>query len=603
MIRGYIRYRILYLPLCLLTAGSIFASEKQPLHRADSLVIKKIEFEGNEALSDRRLKKEMKSREGGVYKHFLLSWDIRRIEDLYYAHGYLEAKVVHQKEDKNLEKKSLSYTFTIYEGPLTIVDDIQIVGNRQIEREFLKKKVLIRPGEPLLREKVTLSRFALFSTYEERGFLYTEVNPHITKGIGNDRVLLTFHIDEGPLVRVEGIEIEGNKKVRRKIIEREVTVKVGEVYSPRKAYESQRRIYSTGLFKDVKFVPEGKEEGKDKIKLLFRVKEAKPKWIAFGGGLRSSEWLLLKGEWGHNNIAGNGQRLSAQLTFSPNLRFNGSHLEELNIRYVEPYLISTPYTGMLHFFVNRERNWIPHPDPDSSRLDPQYTALGGDLRIGRDFGQNIKGHVEYRIKKAYGEDVDKDQDLTTSLLTSGSWDTRNNLLDPRRGHFLNLTTEVAGIGLGDNRFTRWIFEGSIYYQPLKKVVLASRLRCGVIFPFGDKEVPFDEGFELKGVNVIRGLDEVRQSKENVWKFNPNINVELRFQVYKRIWAGYFVDMGGLWNEVRDWSWDSARLGAGFGIRYNTVIGPVRVDYGHPLKDPKRSTSERGKIYFSIGHLF
>ena len=208
MIRGYIRYRILYLPLCLLTAGSIFASEKQPLHRADSLVIKKIEFEGNEALSDRRLKKEMKSREGGVYKHFLLSWDIRRIEDLYYAHGYLEAKVVHQKEDKNLEKKSLSYTFTIYEGPLTIVDDIQIVGNRQIEREFLKKKVLIRPGEPLLREKVTLSRFALFSTYEERGFLYTEVNPHITKGIGNDRVLLTFHIDEGPLVRVEGIEIE-----------------------------------------------------------------------------------------------------------------------------------------------------------------------------------------------------------------------------------------------------------------------------------------------------------------------------------------------------------------------------------------------------------
>jgi outer membrane protein assembly factor BamA len=349
----------------------------------------------------------------------------------------------------------------------------------------------------------------------------------------------------------------------------------------------------------VKFVPEGKEEGKENIKLLFRVKEAKPKWFGFGGGIRSSEWLLLKGEWGHNNITGNGQRFSAQVSFSPNLRFNGAHLEDVNLRYIEPYFISTPLRMILHSFVNRERLW----DPDSNHLNPQYTAIGGDLRLGRDFGlnHNVNLYGEYRIKKAYGEEVEKDQDLTASFLLSNSWDTRNNILDPRRGHFIHFTGEVAGIPLGDNSFTRWIGEGSYYYQPIKKVVLASRLRSGAIFQFGGKEVPFDEGFELKGVNVIRGMDEVRQSKENVWKYNTNLNMELRFQVYKRIWAGYFVDIGGLWSEVKNMSWDSALLGAGFGIRYNTVIGPLRVDYGHPIKDPKKN--DRGKIYLSIGHQF
>jgi outer membrane protein assembly factor BamA len=265
------------------------------------------------------------------------------------------------------------------------------------------------------------------------------------------------------------------------------------------------------------------------------VKEAKPKWFGFGGGIRSSEWLLLKGDWGHNNITGNGQRFSAQVSFSPNLRFNGAHLEDVNLRYIEPYFISTPLRMILHSFVNRERLW----DPDSNHLNPQYTAIGGDLRLGRDFGlnHNVNLYGEYRIKKAYGEEVEKDQDLTASFLLSNSWDTRNNILDPRRGHFIHFTGEVAGIPLGDNSFTRWIGEGSYYYQPIKKVVLASRLRSGAIFQFGGKEVPFDEGFELKGVNVIRGMDEVRQSKENVWKYNTNLNMELRFQVYKRIWAG------------------------------------------------------------------
>jgi outer membrane protein insertion porin family len=190
-------------------------------------------------------------------------------------------------------------------------------------------------------------------------------------------------------------------------------------------------------------------------------------------------------------------------------------------------------------------------------------------------------------------------------------------LNPSRGYLAAISLEQAGGWLpGSYNYFSTIGEVRGYYTPHERVTVAARARYGAIAPFGPaSDVPFFKRFFLGGATSLRGWGryEVAPLSGSGLPLGGNSlfesSVEVRAQVWGNLGLVAFVDAGTVWSEA--WS---ARFGdllydAGPGVRYETPIGPLRLDFAYQLRQLEglRIDGELQKrpwrIHFSIGHAF
>jgi outer membrane protein insertion porin family len=197
--------------------------------------------------------------------------------------------------------------------------------------------------------------------------------------------------------------------------------------------------------------------------------------------------------------------------------------------------------------------------------------------------------------------------ITNSISLSLTRDSRDNILDPKTGTLSSLRGDIAGSILGgDNNFYRYVGDITAFFNPLGDIVFAARARGGVIQPFEPSTaVPFSERFPLRGSDAIRGFAE--ENLEAGGYYLTSFNAEMRFPLFKifnrYLGFAYFVDMGNAFrtaHRLEDVLKDM-KIGAGAGIRAETPIGPVRVDYARNITGP--SDTDYGRLYFAIGHMF
>jgi len=81
----------------------------------------------------------------------------------------------------------------------------------------------------------------------------------------------------------------------------------------------------------------------------------------------------------------------------------------------------------------------------------------------------------------------------------------------------------------------------------------------------------------------------------------NLNTELRFPAYKKLWLGLFIDSGGVWMDRNEIELSDLKLTYGVGLRYSLPMGPLRIDYARRLTDV--SPGDYGRLYLAIGHIF
>jgi outer membrane protein assembly factor BamA len=245
----------------------------------------------------------------------------------------------------------------------------------------------------------------------------------------------------------------------------------------------------------------------------------------------------------------------------------------------------------------------------------------------------------------------RESDETRSLGITLDRDARDNLLFPTRGTQRSISLEVAGGPVrGDNHFVRAIGSMSYYKIVWKGMIFAARARTGVALPYGRSNdgdepdgIPFENRFYAGGSNSVRGYKEnslgPRLPADDPGAIDPKTaalrgdsqggevilltNVELRFPIWKRIQLGgvLFVDGGNVWEDPSDvrlkdfapvremdgggYTADNVtkyRYSFGFGFRYNTPIGPLRLDYGVPVSRTGEIRSF-GMFHFNLGHAF
>jgi outer membrane protein assembly complex protein YaeT len=566
--------------------------------RSQELKIDKIIFDGNQHFKAKFLKSQLGSREKEIFNEALLENDLIRITDFYASQGFLKAKA-----DKTIQEKKPGHAqirITIQEGVRTRIAEVGFSGIAAFKRTEVLAGVSVKPGNWLINKELRAAEDTIATFYKNSGYPYIEI--HLIVDTADTAARVAFIVNEGKLAHIKDVQVWGNKKVAAPVILTTTEIRPGERFSLRRIYDAQRRLYATGLFDRLRYRLLGFEEKKDSLVLSFDVHEQPPHTVGFGLGFETPNRLLFSFDWEHLNLLNQGQVVSLSGEFSPD--FYGEYIGNFYINYRVPYILRTRTNFNLRPFFNREVT------KDSTRTKILIqNSWGAEAGMSRDLSKEWRLYSLGRYKKViqtYTDSTFKDSTTrgTTNSLSAGVvYDIRNDPFNPRKGVYLTPVLEAAG-GLlkGDNDFYRMTYEGRCFYS-----IFALRVKVGVIIPYGRTSVvPTSEEFSLGGGNSLRGYKDksigpvVDSLNRHYGDFLVNTNFELRSPFYKNFGLVLFFDGGEITTKLNEFNFAEYEYSTGVGLRYNTPIGPVRIDYGRRLKNPK---PDGWGIYLGLFQVF
>lgn len=561
------------------------------LFLVSSAKISSITLKGVNSLPRKEVTSVLHLKKGEILRKPLLTLGILKLEDLYHSKGFFDFKVI--KDSIYYDKEGAHVFLKVNEGKRRIVGKLLFNGIKLIDSMTLQKLVKVQP--PFCYDEGILEgvETRLISFYSDTGYPFVELSHNIVSDT-LDTLKILYTVKEGPRVVVDNIQILGLKRVRKKIVKREIRIKPGEIYRFSKIIESKRRIYATGLFASVKhYLAEENERG-DTVILVFSLEERNPRYVGFGLGVSTPKEAQAKISLGHNNLFNNAQHLDIISELYSD--FSRLKRKKIDVNYSEPYLLGFNLTGKTHSFYYQD-------------MDRNLKEWGLDLQIQKMITSHLRLTALLGWKKSY--QVKTTEGPTVNLFRlEPLYDTRDNLFNPEKGIFALVKIDRAGGILGgDNDFYRIAFDISQYQRITHGgYILALHLGAGDIWPYEkSKTVLLSEQFTLGGPGSVRGYrrNEIGPNVYNEVHSGTKLllgNLELRKKVSKHLGFVIFLDVGGLWN-----SWKNATinentaLSSGLGVRVYTPIGPISLDWGIKLKD--RLPSDRGKVILFFGQMF
>jgi outer membrane translocation and assembly module TamA len=236
------------------------------------------------------------------------------------------------------------------------------------------------------------------------------------------------------------------------------------------------------------------------------------------------------------------------------------------------------------------------------KLWPDVTASLG-YNVEYDRLSNVPGETKQRLEEF------RDQGYVSGWNASIQRNTAGDLLNPRLGSVLSLAVEQAGgPWQGNFTFYRAQFEAKKYIGFWARQVFATRFRIGAGDGFGDDEdLPLFRRFFSGGITGTRGyarhkLGPLTSGEDPIGgRSLIEGSVELRTPVWRELGAVVFFDAGAIDLEPFRYDLGELQYGTGPGIRYNTPVGPLRLDLGFALNPPADLPS--WQIHFSIGQAF
>jgi outer membrane protein insertion porin family len=400
-------------------------------------------------------------------------------------------------------------------------------------------------------------------------------------------------VDEQGVVKVKlaeahvgQIDISGNDKTKEQVIRRELTLGPGDVLNLKELEKSLRRVLNLGFFDEVgrKFT---ETKDPDVVNVTVEVKERKTGSAAFGAGYSSSDGLLGYIEYAEDNFFGRGQRLNVKWEF-------GQKRNTYDVGFFEPHLDQNRTSLGVRAYNTRTTREVVENGSNVSYYD---TTTGGEVSLGRPLSEDTRVYAKLTM-----EDVarrDSDDNLETagknhSITLSTVNDTRDFFLKPTKGGRRELSVEWAGDLLGsDYTFAKYTADLSQYFLAGGNgQVWAMRLGAGYLDYTGDK--PELERFLIGGADTVRGYANNAFSGEKYLL----ANAEYRFDVSKGLTGVAFLDAGTAWEASAPSDLGQLKVGYGLGMRVDTPLGVMRIDYGVPADH-----SQGGRTYFSLGQTF
>ena len=544
-----------------------------------------IVVQGNENISKDLIISQIASNLGDVFSKENMEKDMKAVYDL----GYFKDVRIKLESFRDGYK----VVFVVVEN--LPVKEIKIEGNTVVSVEEMREVMILQEGQIFCQKILKNDLERISQLYKDRGYLLINI-----KDINFDEEgKLWINISEG---RLEKIVIEGNDKTKEKVITREINIEPGDLFNFDTVKKSLQKIYNLGYFEDVNMkLKPGSEE--DKIILVIKVIEKNTGKFGVGAGYNSEEGLMGFTSYEESNLFGGGQKVEAKVEIGGRTTYQ--------VSFLEPWVANTPTS----FGFEAYNTISKKEEEEEGEVISEYeeARLGGKLIFGRKIGDSVKLGLELKSERVTHDLIsgtlpeDTDEGLTNSLAPTFSYDTRDNVFNPTSGVYGNFSLEKAGGFLkGDYDFTKYNLTLSTYFSTkiMEEVVnigsikkITDKLSKGVVAlratgGMADTSLPSFAEYKVGGMNTIRGYDfgEFYGDKSLVF------NAEYRLPLAENFQAVLFADWGNAWEIEESIDFADLKFGKGVGIRFDTPIGPIRLDYGV-------NEEGEGQTYFSVGHTF
>jgi len=575
-----------------------------------------INFIGNREFSDGSLRDEIATSETAFWRFLSttdtfdpdrLTFDRELLRRFYLQEGYADFQILSVVAELTPDRESFIITFTLEEGVQYQVGEVDVTTTlKDLDPEVLLDQVTAETGETYDASQVEDTVTNLTESASNLGFAFVDVRPRVQR-IRDQRIInLNFEVREGPKVYVERIDIDGNIRTLDRVIRREFRLVEGDAFNGSLLNRSRQRIERLGFFQSVNIATEPGSEP-DQLIITADVQEQATGDLSFAAGFSSESGPLGSITLRERNLLGRGQDLRLGFTIS-------GVSSGIDLSFTEPYFLDRDLSAGFDLFRTVQEN-------DESSFDLE--RIGGTLRAGYDFRENVRQVWNYTLKQEKVTNVDSDAsdlvkddegtDVESSIGQSLRWDTRDARFDPREGHVVRLGATAAGIG-GDVRFLRTTLGGA-YYQPILEDV-TGRISAEVGNIIGidyDTKVSdrfFRGGSSLRGFNTSGiGPRDALTDDALGGKHYYSGTLELSFPVglpdELNFRGRLFSDVGSLWGidgddtNVEDDS--SPRMSIGTGFSWISPFGPVVIDVAKPIL--KEDYDETELINFSFGTRF
>lgn len=544
----------------------------------------------------------------GRFNDVYLRQDVQAIQSLYAANGFRDVKVS-SRIDENYHgvKHHLAVSLLIEEGPQWFVSALSLDGVATGDIGALSRMLASVEGQPYSEASVAEDRENLLNYYYDRGYLSATFDFYAQPAAEPHHVALRYVLHPGPRKYVRQVFVSGLETTRPKLVNQRIGLKDGQPLSLAEETDSQRRLYDLGIFARVNFAlenPDGDEADKN---VLYDIDEARHYSLNVGVGAQIAR--LGGGVTSLDNPAGT-------TGFAPRLAVGISRLNFLGLGQtvgVQTAVSTIEQRAALTYFI---------PQVNShENLSLTFTALlenssdirtftahrrEGSIQLGQRLSRALS--VQYRLvlRNVTLTNLKIDQ-LLVPLLSQpetvglGEFsiieDKRDDPTDARHGVYTTLDLAYAPAFLGSQtQFARGLFRNSSYYTLHRDLVLARSTQFGIIDRTGGRSsIPLAERLYSGGSTSIRAFPDFQAGPRDLTTGFPlggNAlfinNTELRFPLYGDNLRGViFEDAGNVYSDIDDFSlrfrqrnlqdFNYTVQDIGFGIRYRTPIGPVRLD--------------------------
>jgi outer membrane protein assembly complex protein YaeT len=613
----------------------------------EAIKVRSLKFNGVSKVSESELRAVLATKQGSWlpfskkpgFNRAEFTRDLQRIRAFYADRGFPDAKVTALDADFDKDKKTVAIIVSVDEGLPIVVRTVRFEGFQVLperRQRALPRIVRVAEGAPLNRPAVRTGRETAANELREFGYPYAHVTVHETQAEASREVILVYAADPGPAAVFGPVEIRGNQSVSDNVIERQLTFREGEPYRQSRVQSSQRRLSSLPLFQFAYVEPRGQETRAVQVPMRVTLAEDKLRQLSASAGYGSEEQARVRASWTHVNFLGDARQLGLEGKYSSLDR--GVRLE-----FKEPHFFMRDLA-----FAAQAQAWDQNePTYRQKTLGGRATVawLRDDRGMARQRGSKmslgltvINEYTDYRVSDEALADPDFRDDLIAlglnpetgadtgtlrALRVYADYDSTPGRLDAQRGIALSLAVEQAGRLIpGDFRYTEFLAEGRHYVRLGRRLVLANRLRYGTIDAPASNDpsqpsdvVPYFKRYFLGGSTSLRGWGryEVAPLTDSGLPVGGlslfEGSSEARIRLTSKLSAVAFVDFGGVGAEPWKPLDDDLRVDAGPGLRYQTPVGPVRLDFGYQLTPidglvvDGDTTPRNWRVHVSIGQAF
>ncbi|HEY2681381.1 MAG TPA: outer membrane protein assembly factor BamA [Candidatus Udaeobacter sp.] len=579
--------------------------------------ISQIRFEGNAHISQKVLRKQMKTR-GRTLIYFVdktgrldevqLEQDLDKVREYYQNHGFIDVQIKEVRKDRTA-KGPMIITIVIAEGPQYHVRKLSVTGYEHTTDARVRAFLKMKEGSVYSPKQLHDDAKAVADAYGSGGYVDLVITPEGTPA-GPALIDVHYLIEEGPRSFVNRVNIEGNTRTKDKVIRREVLVAPGDVFNTVRVDTTKKRLENLGYFAKVETYPEDTDiPGRKDLTIL--VQEKRTGSLSFGGGFSTVDKLVGFAELTQGNFdlfnwpsfTGGGQKFRLRLQY-------GTERKDFILAITEPYFLDRRLSLSGQAFYN-EANYL------SAEYDQRNYGILFELR--KPINAYMYGSLAYTLQDVDIFNVDptssafiqsqKGSSVESKLLSSLVFDSRDNPLLSRRGQRITFSPMIAGGFLGgDTQIYAFDLEGSQYFRLPKDTILLINGEISTVSQWGSgNQVPIYERLFLGGSNNLRGFPfrEVGPQDENGEPIGgqsmARTTFEWTFPIIEKARGALFYDMGFVNSSAWSFGFNHMASDVGVGIRLDLPIGPLRLDYGYPVM--RDGYNGGGHFNFNVGYQF